>query len=337
MLRDIALQLVFVLSPTLILSASAAEKSTGKNTELGKLAAAMKPEQWRELPTKGYGKELLTSGRSRIIAYSESAAWDAKTGSLHFVGQGHLSPPPKHISYWDAINQWKSEPCPDWLAKLKWFHSYDNNSCDPVNGRFYHRPSASRDFWQYDIQDKAWSKLPDLPSAAPSGHGTATAFFTELGEKGSLITFYLGKLHRFDLSAENWHPIEGDFSKAAKYHNVAEYNPQRQSVIFGGGNGSRQLFEIDRQGKVKTIKEAPCNIRVSSSHLAVCPTSGDVLLLNYTDEEKGFWALNLAGEDARWRKLADAPVGSGAVAPISTYGVVLHLGVSNVMVYKHAP
>jgi hypothetical protein len=251
-------------------------------------------------------------------------AWDAKSRSLHFIGQGHLKPPPKYISYWAEGNEWKAEPCPDWLAKLMWFHSYDNNSCDPVNGLFFHRPSAMRIFWQYDIAKKEWTKLPDLPGDAPAGHGTATAFFPELGAKGSIITFHSGKAHRFDMAAQKWSAVAGDFAKASSYHNVAEYNPKLKTAVFG-------------DGKVTALKPAPVNIGVSASHLAVCPTSGELLLYNYRKEEKGFWALDPADEKAEWRKLPDPPAAEGAVATISTYGVVLLLNYQRIMVYKHAP
>jgi hypothetical protein len=306
-------------------------------TELGKLAAELKPGEWKELKTAGYTKELLTSGRSGIVAYSESMAWDAKSRSLHFIGQGHLSPPPKYVSYWADSNEWKAEPCPEWLAKLMWFHSYDNNSCDPVNGLFFHRPSAGRVFWQYDIGEKKWTKLPDLPGDAPAGHGMATAFFPELGAKGSIITFHTGKAHAFDMAAQKWSAVAGDFSKAASYHNVAEYNPKLKTTVFGGGNGSRQLYSLDKGGKATALKEAPGTIAVSASHLAACPTSGELLLYNYRKEEKGFWALDPAEEKAEWRKLPDPPAAEGAVATVSTYGVILHLNYQRVMVYKHAP
>ena len=328
---------LLLLSAVLSLSGSTAIAGEEKPTALGKLAAEMKPGEWRELKTSGYTKELLTSGRSGIIGYSESAAWDAKSRSLHFIGQGHLSPPPKYVSYWAETNEWKAEPCPEWLAKLMWFHSYDNNSCDPVHGLFFHRPSAGRIFWQFEIGKKEWTKLPDLPGDAPAGHGTATAFFPELGAKGNLLTFHTGKAHRFDMAGQQWTAIAGDFSKAASYHNVAEYNPKLKTALFGGGNGSKQLYALDKNGKVATVKEAPCLIGVSVSHLAVCPTSGELLLCNYRKEEKGFWALDPADEKAEWRKLPDAPVAEGAVTTLSTYGVILHLSYQRVMVYKHAP
>jgi acylphosphatase len=140
-----------------------------KPTDLGKLAAEMKPGEWKELKTTGYTRELLTSGRSAIIAYSESMAWDA------------------------------------------------------------------------------------------------------------------------------------------------------------------------RDGMVTALKEAPCHIGVSVSHLAVCPASGELLLYNYRDEEKGFWALDPSDPVAEWRKLPDPPVGQGAIATVSTYGEVMHMDSARVTVYKHAP
>ena len=58
---------------------------------------------------------------------------------------------------------------------------------------------------------------------------------------------------------------------------------------------------------------------------------------NYRKEEKGFWALDPAEEKAEWRKLPDPPAAEGAVATISTYGVIMLLNYQRIMVYKHAP
>ncbi len=306
-------------------------------SELGKLAAEMKPGEWRKFETMGFTKDLLLSGGKSILPYIDSGAWDASTRSLHLIGQCHLTPPPKHISYRADTNEWRAEKCPEWLAKLKWFHGYENTSADPVSGLVFHHPSASDVFHQLEMKTGAWTELPRLPGDAPRGHGTATTFFPELGGKGSIVRFHTGAAHRFDMAEKKWSKIAGDFSLAKSYHNVAEYNPKLKTAVFGGGNGSRQLYSLDKDGKVAALKPAPCTLAVSASHLAICPASGEVLVYNYRKEEKGFWALDPADERAEWRKLPDPPVGEGAVCTISTYGVVMHFSMSAVYVYRHAP
>ena len=131
-------------------------------TALGKLAASMKPGEWKELKTTGFSKALLTSGRKGILPYADSGAWDAKNETLHFVGQGHLAPPPQHVSYSAKTNSW-SKDCPAWLAKLKWFHGYENTAADPVNGLVFHHPSAGSIIWQLNVEQKKWTKLPNVP------------------------------------------------------------------------------------------------------------------------------------------------------------------------------
>jgi hypothetical protein len=315
-------------------SAAAGEE---KPTELGKLAAELKPGEWRKFETKGFTRDLLLSSGKSILPYIDSGAWDASTRSLHLVGQCHLTPPPKHISYRADTNEWRAEKCPEWLAKLKWFHGYENTSADPVNGLVFHHPSASDVFHQLEMKTGKWTELPRLPGGTSKGHGTATTFFPEMGAKGSIVRFYAGSCQRFDMAAQKWDKVAGDFSLAKSYHNVAEYNPKHKTVLFGGGNGSQQLYSLAADGRVTALKPAPCNIGVAASHMAVCPLSGEVLVLNYRKESKGFYALDPADPKAEWRKLPDPPVGEGAVCTISTYGVVMHFNFGGVHVYRHAP
>jgi hypothetical protein len=327
--------------PVLTVALAAALAIAGENgkqkaptTVLGKTAAAMKPGEWKKFQTKGFTKGLLLSAGRYILPYCDSGAWDASTESLHLIGQCHLSPPPKHISYRAKTNEWIAEKCPAWLAKLKWFHGYENTAADPVNGLVFHHPSAGSVFWQLEMKTGKWTQLTTVPRGSSRGHGTATAFFPEMGEKGSIIRFYAGKGQRFDMATKAWSKIAGDFSKAKSYHNVAEYNPKLKVMLFGGGNGSGQLFSLDEDGKVTMLKEAPCHIGSSQSHLALCPTSGEVVVLH---RKNGFHALDMSDPEAEWKKLPDAPVTRGAVGTISSYGVVMHFSRSGVYLYKHKP
>ncbi len=325
----------FVLLAGFAMAASEGKKSEPV-TELGKLAQALNPGEWKELKTQGFSKALLTSGNKGILPYADSGAWDAKNQTVHFVGQGHLAPPPQHIIYSAKTNTWRKE-CPAWLAKLKWFHGYENTAADPINGLVFHHPSASQVVHCLDAGQKKWSLLPNLPSGTSRGHGTAVTFFPDMGEKGSLIRFYAGKGQRFDMAEQKWSSLVGEFSKAKSYHNVAEYNPRHKVVLFGGGNGSKQLYVLARDGTIKTLPEAPCWIGSSVSHLAVCPTSGEALLIGRHKESQGFYALDLSDEKATWRTLPAPPISKGVIVTLSSYGLVMCFDYARVMVYKHKP
>ncbi|MHC4913991.1 MAG: Kelch repeat-containing protein [Planctomycetota bacterium] len=325
---------VLVVAALLLLSTVGPAGENG--TALGRLAAGMRPGEWKELVTQGFSKQLLTSGRGGILPYADSGAWDASTETLHFVGQGHLRPPPQHVIYSAKTNSWRRE-CPEWLAKLKWFHGYENTCADPVNGLVFHNPSASNIVRQYDVAQKKWAQLPNLPGGTSKGHGTASTFFPEMGARGSIVRFYAGSGQRFDMATQKWSKIAGDFSKAKSYHNVAEYNPKLKVVLVGGGNGSKQLYVVDAAGKSRALKEAPCHIGSSVSHLAVCPASGELVLISHHRDEKGMHALNMADANAEWRKLPDPPLHKGVITTVSTYGVAVLFDYSRVMVYRHAP
>jgi len=323
---------------TLLFSATALAGENAQKkppaTALGNTAAAMKPGEWKKFETKNFTPALLKSGGKSILPYIDSGAWDASTESLHLIGQCHLTPPPKHISYRAKTNEWIAEKCPDWLAKLKWFHGYENTAADPVNGLVFHHPSASTVIWQKEMKTGNWTLLPKVPGGTSRGHGTAIAFFPDLGTKGSIIRFYSGKGQRFDMATQKWSKIAGDFSKAKSYHNVAEYNPKHKTMLFGGGNGSGQLYSLDKTGKVTALKPAPCHIGSSQSHLAVCPNSGEVLVLHHK-KTSGFHALDISDPKAEWKKLPDPPIRKGAVGTISNYGVIMHFSFGGVYLYKH--
>src|SRR5688572_15447670 len=100
----------------LILTGNAALPSEPEaGTELGKLAARMKPGSWAELETKGYTREL--QGNRDILVYSDKAVWDPRSKQVLFIGQDHLRPPPRFIVYNSMANTWKAMPTPKWAEE----------------------------------------------------------------------------------------------------------------------------------------------------------------------------------------------------------------------------
>src|SRR5689334_15138900 len=59
-----------------------------EGTDLGKVAAAMKPGTWAELKTGGYTADLLRVQNHHILEYTGAAAWEPTSRQVLFVGQG---------------------------------------------------------------------------------------------------------------------------------------------------------------------------------------------------------------------------------------------------------
>lgn len=324
---------ILIVPAAAVPSAAAGEK---KPTALAKAAAALKPGDWTELKTEGYTAELL--GKRDILVYSDKAVWDPGSEQVLFIGQDHLRPPPRFIVYDAAANAWRAMPTPKWAEPLKWFHAYENNAIDAARGIFYHHPSASRLVHRYDIARDAWTTLPEIPGAA-TGHGTALEYFPE--RKG-LIRVYGGAIHYYSEDKNAWSLLR-DKLPMGPYHNVAAYSPAHQVVLFGGGNGSKDLYQLDAAGKITELEKAPVGLGIGQSVLAVDPVSGHLLALH---KDGGFHALN--PNTRAWRELKTeglpfAMKGTShhlVAAPISTHGVILFFTSGSrglkVYLYKHA-
>src|SRR5262245_41229438 len=197
----IARQLLVVMSALL----AAAPVAADAPTELAKLAARMKPGDWAELKTEGYGTDLLKVQNHQILEYTDTAVWDPKSAQILFVGQGHYSAV-KFIAYSAAANSWKLLPTPSWWSgdpktgKGPIGHAYNNNAIDPAKGILYHHQSATRLVHKYDIARGEWTTLPEIKGAA-TGHGTALAYFPEM--KG-LVRVLAGTVHFYDEGRNTW-------------------------------------------------------------------------------------------------------------------------------------
>lgn len=315
---------------SLLLSFLSFNMTHGAETAIGKLAKSMKVGEWQKLEAKGFEKSLLLSSNKSILPYANKAAWDPKTETLHFIGMCHMTPPMKHITYSARTNTWSALPPEDWYKTSKWFHAYDNSTAG--KGTYYHCFWGSR-VWAYDIGKKSWKELAKIIKRG--SHGSTISYFPEMGKAGSIIQYFSGNgIQALDLAANTWRLVKADTSKAKSYHNVSMYHPLRKSVILGGGNGSKSLYELNAKGQLAALKEAPVHIGVNASHFVIDPASGDLLVFNYR-KEGGFYALSLNEKDAEWKKLPKGNAISGAVASLSNYGVTLWFNLSGAWVYKH--
>ncbi|MCW8129429.1 MAG: hypothetical protein KIS92_03515 [Planctomycetota bacterium] len=315
--------------------AAAAEQPKELNSELARIAKGLQPGAWAEWNTKGWDESLIKMGAAgTVLGYTDRATWDARHHKLHFIGQGHLTPPPRYVTLDEATGQWKVEPTPEWAKPLSWFHAYQNNAMDEARGIFFHHPSHTNMVYRLDIEKNEWTKLP-LINGAPLGHGTSMVYFPEMR---SLIRFLGGTVYQYSEDTNNWKSL-GDKFKCGPYHNMAVYNPVHKAVYFGGGNGSGALYKLTPDGKTAEIKECPMQLAVSAAVLTCDPTSGELIAIN---AEK---AIAYNAKKDEWYPLdrTNWPYSycTGMATPISNYGVILFacdgpMG-KKILIYKHKP
>ena len=311
-------------------------------TELGKLAAAMKPGTWAELKTEGYTADLLKVQNHHILEYTAAAGWDPTSRQVLFVGQGHYSAL-KFISYDAAANAWKLRETPPWWkgdaqsGRGPIGHAYYNNAIDPVRGVFYLHQSATQLVHRYDVAKEAWTILPEITGAA-TGHGTAIAYFPE--RKG-LVRVLGGTVHFFSEKKNEWTRLR-DKLAMGPYHNVAHYSAAHKVVLFGGGNNSKDLYGLDGEGNITQLKPAPVEVGINTAFVTSDPVSGDILVLHKDDK---FYAMDPV-KDA-WKELGTEGMpfrmkGSSfdvVATPVSNHGVTLFFTAERrglkVFLYKH--
>jgi hypothetical protein len=324
--------LVFLLSVDCL---HGAEPAALSESELGKLAASMKPGTWAKLKTEGYTADLLRVQSHHILEYTDQAVWDPKSLQVLFVGQGHYSAV-KFVAYSAASNRWKQLPTPSWwggdpdTGKGAIGHAYDNNALDPAKGILYFHQSATTKVHRYDIAKGEWSTLPEL-KGAPTGHGTALVYFPEMA---GLIRVLAGSVHYFSEEKKAWSLLKDKVSMGP-YHDIAKYSPVEKAVIFGAGNESKALYRLDAKGEITALPPAPILIRISSTVVTVDPVKGDVLVLDMEKKNK-FHTLDI--KKNAWQELPDAPLVSGAAVPVPELGVNFYFTTKpeTVYLYKHA-
>ena len=321
-------------------------------TEMGRLAARMKPGSWAELKTSGIVEALRATGASgAIFGYSEDGAWDPETRRFLYLGGDHNGIP-RFVAYSADENRWKTLPQPAWIGNGT-KHGYDHNAIDPGSRTFYHFPfgNKARTVQKYDLARGEWSALPLLDPPEYVACAVGVEYFPELG---SLVVANggggKGSVHAFDVKAGSWKTLAGNLPMGV-YHNFAEYNPVHKVMILGGGNDSSDLYRLDRDGKVTTLKKAPIGLGVMQTIVTVDPPNGDYLVFG----KKGvFYVYDVLKDE--WREqTGDIPIFAPVrtkdnkvwhtnATPVSTYGVTMFVKYYHrdpdpqawVYLYKHA-
>ena len=322
-------------------------------TVMGDLAAQMQPGTWAELVTSNL---TTISNLDVITGYADSAVWDPVTRRFRFIGSRH-NDVAHHIVYDDATNTWSEDPIPTNPVQG---HGYDHNTIDVAGRATYSRgyigggssPTApGRIVMRFDLNTSTWGNLPPNLITPYATDALGLAYFPEMGglianfcgENGNTAGVYLYNGTAWSrLGLANTYVMGG-------YHCFAEYNPVRQTVIFGGGNGSRDLYKLTAAGVITKQALAPISLGVAWDSInTVDPVTGLYLIFGaggvfYTyDVTTDTWQLQ-GGTVPIFSPQYPATNATYAtiVAPISTYNVVMfykfiYNGPSKVYLYKHA-
>jgi hypothetical protein len=332
------------------LSAAAAVAQTPE-TALGRLAAGMKAGEWAELKTDNIVETLRAKGASgAIFGYNEGAVWDPKSRQVLYMGGDH-NDRVRFVTYSADANAWKIMPQPDWAGGGT-SHGYDHNAIDAARGIFYYRPFSNPVVRRYDIAAGTWSDLPRVATQEYLACCVGLAWFPEM-EALVWANGGGGKGHVFLYSEKDrkWTMPAKDLPMGV-YHNFAEYNPVRKVVLFGGGNGSKDLYKLDAAGKVEALKKAPVGVGTMQTIVTVDPVGGDYLVFH---KSGSFHVYDVTADEWKAReparpppvfaptRVADNKVWHVTAVPVSTYGAVLFIKYYSadpprawVYVYKHS-
>lgn len=303
------------------------------NTELGRLAATMKPGTWTELKTANYTTEVHGGG---VFTRAESAVWSPRTQQLHFVGQGE-GQPLRHITYSAAENAWKVMPVPSWWSadnpNHRAGHAYDNNAVDQNAGLIYHHRNGSGEVYYASTRTGEWRRLAALPPTGKPEEGTAMVYSPELN---GLVRVYAGAMHVFRRSDRGWSILKDNIAMGSS-GNVAEYNTARRIIVFGGGIGSAELHTLDAAGGLASLAKPPVpEVSINATLLTVDPVSGELLL---DRASRKFYAHDFRSN--RWSENdAQPPLAESSrniiATPITNDGVVMFAQEDGpVLIYRH--
>lgn len=240
-------------------------------TALGDLANSMTPGQWKQLSTIGFNNSLLVSPNGHhILQYTSNMHWDPINKRVLYLGAGHMSPF-RFIQYTESTNTWTELTPPT----SEGIHSYDHNALDPRDGAYYHRVAGSNTVRKYS--GGSWSVIPSM---SVSYQNIADGLEVDVARNG--LYFYTGtpgELWFFNLATSSW-SLVGSFATGNQYHNFVEYSAFHQIAIFGGGNGSSQVYRVLANGSVSPGANAPFELAISTSVVTSDPVTGDFLAIS---------------------------------------------------------
>jgi hypothetical protein len=196
-------------------------------------------------------------------------------------------------------------------------HIYDRNSSIPDElGRFYCTALVSTGnpkIYRRDLSGN-YTDIFTLSTANVSGMGSgnllcALDLFPEMGASGSVITFgQRGALVRYDIATGVATLLHTAATDNTHFYGVCVYS--NGQIIFGGGEGTNQIYKLDAAGNVTTlaIPPHPINCRSNYKYLP-SPVRDEAACYSMENDTMRMYRHNLASDT--WADIGAAvPTGS---------------------------
>jgi hypothetical protein len=334
-------------------------------TELGKLAATLKPGEMKELKTTGYTRDLLkswydwewegvTAARSKYGGqkmfnimtggWANDGKWDPVTRQVLYCGIGHYASM-KFVTYSADRNEWTLMPVPPPLdprnedaiqcgienGRRVWSrgHTYDLQAISPKHRMFV--LLWSRGLNVYDIDKKEWSLVRG--DFSYQGAADQIEYFPELA----------GFVHTKRPKVMLYDPVAGKNRELGAVsgialHCVMEYSPVYKVLVFGGGTPAGSLWRLDAGGRLQKLKPAPgCVACVATAKFTCDPASGEYVVVTEKTEKAASKTYAFHPLKDEWKEMPDKRFPTGVAVPVNTFGVIMICTGSQVYLYKHKP
>ena len=322
----------------------------GGSTALATQAASMSSGDWAQMSSTPTGLGLFTGqqGSSGVaIAYASKLGRDPNNKKLYFLGCDH-GDETLFLGYDETSNGWAEE-----AASVPWgieasgttSHGYDHTVYDDVHNKLYHRPYGTLALRRWD-GGTTWATLSHSGSLFYSAASAGVAWFPDMGANGRIVIYQLengsnGGLISVDPVTTGVTVHDSGTSALAGTgdpHCFCIYSPQHACVVFGGGNGSSNIWKMNTSGTITQLDDIPAAITATAGPagdpcaLVFCqPSNGHIRVMQSASVSR---LLNpSAGSGSQWSDpggtssiLSANTVGTGAYgvacAPIPEYGVV---------------
>lgn len=319
-------------------------------SELSDLANSMQPGQWEVLNTSGIAETVGGTGGNTGIAYvfaHQHGGWFPQQRKLAIVGGDHNGGGQRLMMYDENSNSWSQGPTPP--SGGAQFHAHGYNAFDAQSGFLYYMLTGNI----FSVNSNSWVGT----ATRQSGLGRANsgfAFFDGVG----LVEAGAGGLWLSRDQGSSWNTL-GEyrtyaFGGSGDLAPFCIYNPTKNVVWFGGGDGENNNFTMNSNNTVTQQADPPLPELTGNrggapdgikNHISYDPASGDFLVLNAEHSTPGdptppsFYSFDLN----QWEQLPQPPftenINSIVSFPVSTYGVVVFLeysaSTSRMHVYKH--
>lgn len=309
------------------------------DSPIGRVAATLQGGDWAEIETalpKGINSlsELfrvrVDNGRMMSIdGWTDSAHWDPVRRQTLFIGMRKYK---RFIAYDAMNNAWKeygwAGEAPPRFERVG--HVYGRTALDWKRGHYYWLgPGAV--LYRYLLKEARWESVDGVLMGGyiSMEHHEGTDTLLAINRGGQLIGYRDGKSWEIERVV-----VDG-------YHSVGRYNRARGDMLFAGGNASaRKLVLVGRDGRTRSLRDAPFDIVIKNASLTYDPKSGNYLVmlrqereLHELDPDRDEWKLVRKWNESQW------PFGrNGFYTPV----VIDELGVSfwqsetGNRVYRHA-